>query len=313
MKRLLLGMVLGLTIWLPTVAAQSELSESDQAALEAAVVAIVAIGNYESYVEVTRYAEIQEMTVTSAGEVVLESTRIGEVESRTVVIRGGDLPGEGQYAATIFTDLDGEVDYTIGELRYVDGQLYGAAEHLLPDGTNAPELEWVRIENPEDANLDDITVLNPLRLLLNVQGDYASPFTNLALMQDLVRDVSQRREILDGEVVDVTELFFRPGSLRELIAALPANLSEGNEINLLYDFMFEASSASLALFVDQDNQLRQLILRINSDAFGVDMNKVDPDMPAGFIADVTLVGEQVSTFSDINTVEESIAPPAIRQ
>jgi|GEM_PF-3912203 len=287
-----------------TVAGQ-QTSTNTIVTIERIVAALEAVGEYDSYIEVMTYSETQELTVVSEGEVVLASTRFGEVESQTTIMRDD---GSGAYSAVIYNESNGEGSFTIGELRYVDGVLYVATENLPDTSPILPLQEWQTVDDPQ--SITDFDLLNPSRFLLALEGDYQSPFTDIDLMMELVQETRVRQEIFESQIVSVIDVEFSVGSLATLVDALPARFADDEELNTrIFDFMAETGELTLTVYLGDNDQLLQISLQLVSNAVGVDMHEMDESMPAGYMADISLVGVQVSSFRDVNAVQATISVP----
>lgn len=269
----------------------------DEALLNYAFNASIAIEGYTSYQMKSNGSVFEERTLKSNGQTLSQSSTGVVTESLTTIIRDGINP-RASYNATM-TFSQGSEFYTLaGELRYINSLLYAKAAYInnTTSSTSYPAF-WSVIADPlqpgvfgplrPDALLDELGV----KVQVNPLENYDS-FKNLVVDITLENSVNELNEPIEIIRITLDKRFYEALLGTSLWKNYLSAASQGRYVLYLKGGVVYASETSFMLqFLNLDTA-------------------IDGSIPVGQTVDVTTFETRKSFISYINDAGLQVLAPS---
>jgi len=300
LSRKLIVLLLLLSLLPLSVHAQAPLTAEQEALAARFLAAFETVNAYQSYIE----DSIE--TTTQNGELLNNGAPFQSLGNTTTKITNTIVDRTNQAAAQTITLTvsDSTIEtggYALeGELRYVDGVMYGRGSYTENDYFEELPNEWVEVE----AGGYELFLLDP-DSLLDALTEPAIPFESLEELLTAITDISSGTTTFDGAEVEQIDIRIERDGLLNL---LNADEEDVEGMGAMFEFMDDDSSAVISIYINADGNVVYAEMIMSVSIFDLDFGEMDETM-AGFTISVVIESSQSSTFSQINTVTTPITAP----
>jgi hypothetical protein len=299
---------------LPTYA-QAPLPADQQALLQRALDANRRVDTYQSFLVEGYSEESQSLTILDPNGTPLTSSTSTQVTYDLMAILRGANPN-GFLAQVIRNDsVEGSTgsQYTIqGELRLVDGTLYGAGETVIGSAPYIFAPGFAEIPDPADAG--DLNLFEPQPFAQLVNGlPQDNPLDDIATVGPLVASVTTETGVLNSAPVEIITATISAANLASFMALQGDTEANDPTLNVIFAAATPESQAVLTVYVDQGGNALQTEISLTLVVENADATQLAPpgEIPAGSTLSANFQMSQRRTYSQINTLEERVGAPTI--
>lgn len=302
-------------VWVFPTYAQSPLPQEQLTLLQRALDATKRLDTYQSYIAEGYSQQHQEISMLNPDGTVLNSQNSTETKTDlSAIIRGADP--NGFFAQVISNDSSSNgtgTQYTVqGELRLVDGTLYGMGQTVTGSAPFIFAPGFGEIANPADANaLDEF---NPQGFTETVNGlPQDNPLDDLAAIGPLVASVTVEPSNLNGAPVEIITATILAENLGQFMALQGDPAANDPTTSALLQNLTPDSQAQLTVYVDQGGNALQTEINLRLVVQNADATLIVPDggLPAGTVINAVIEMAQRRVYTQINVLEEKVGPPTI--
>jgi hypothetical protein len=309
MKGLRLFLILMLAVGITALALPTQ-AQDNTAVVEAALEALLSVEDYTSYTSSSFVGQSANIEVFIGGESALSQQSTDNTEDVTTFVADGSLGNVLTITSASSTQTEnGEmIIYNLdAETRIVDGVIYVSAAYEEADAT-LPALPegWIELTSADLETYPGLDRLGFDTALTAQEEGTQIPFTNNyeALSEALLTGTTTAIESPDSPTTDGRTglgytLILDAEGVALLLAATP-NIEENQVLGAMIDALDDTSTGFFSIVVDEDGLVMEASVTVTAIVTDLDVAAIDPNVPPGTTANISLILSNTTTLNDIN-------------